>query len=238
MNPNSFKEFPENQKLHIAIIMDGNGRWANLRGEKRTNGHKIGAETVRKITEFSSQKDEINELTLYAFSSENWKRPKLEVDFLMQLLASYLKKEKETYMKNGIRFRMIGDISLFSNSLKKSISDLEESTKNNSNLIQNIALNYGSQDEITRAVNKIFQNKKDDSLITKNDIESQLDTSSNVDILIRTGGDQRISNFLLWQSAYAELFFTQTLWPDFTSDEFQNILHNFTKRERRFGGLK
>jgi undecaprenyl diphosphate synthase len=227
-----------NNKLHVAIIMDGNGRWAKSKGQKRTYGHKKGAETVRKITEYCSENSNISELTLYAFSTENWKRPKIEIEFLMQLLANYLDKELDNYQKNNIKFNSIGDISHFSKKLQSSIFNLEESTKNNTDLIHNLALNYGSQDEITRAVNKTLAQKRDSHiLITKEEIEHNLDTQTDVDILIRTGGDKRISNFMLWQSAYAELFFCDVLWPDFDINKLEKIIAEFNLRERRFGGL-
>jgi len=223
------------EKLHIAIIMDGNGRWAERRGKKRVEGHRVGSEVVRTITTFASKRVDISQLTLYAFSTENWKRPKLEVEFLMNLLAQYLENEIDTYLKNGVRFKAIGDISKFSNRLQKAIKRLEEETKEEKSLIQNLALNYGGKDEIVRAVKSIID--KDDEVVNEDNLERYLDLSTPVDILIRTGGEQRISNFLLWQSAYAELFFTNTLWPDFRTDELEKIINKFQTIDRRFGGL-
>jgi len=221
-------------KLHIAIIMDGNGRWATAKNKKRIDGHKVGSEVVRKITTALSKNSLVSDLTLYAFSTENWKRPKMEVDFLMQLLTKYLNNEFETYLENGVKFRAIGDLSRFSSKLQKAILKLEEATKQCSNLTQNLALNYGGKDEVVRAVKKLVKSNQEISKVT---IEQYLDISKPVDILIRTGGDLRVSNFLLWQIAYAELFFTKTLWPDFTEEELLKIIKIFNSRERRFGGL-
>jgi undecaprenyl diphosphate synthase len=220
--------------MHLAIIMDGNGRWAKKRGLKRIEGHKKGAEVVRKITEYCVKNDEISILTLYAFSTENWKRPKMEVEFLMKLLDNYLEKELETYIKNDIKFETIGDISKFSDKLKKRIEITKEKTKNNKRLTQVLALNYGSKNEITRAVKKMIANKEE---ITEENIQKHLDISRDVDLLIRTSGEIRLSNFLLWQCAYAEMFFTNTLWPDFTPEELDKIINSFHLRERRFGGI-
>jgi len=214
--------------------MDGNGRWAKKRGLKRIEGHKKGAEVVKEITTYCANNPEIDVLTLYAFSTENWKRPKMEVDFLMKLLDNWLKKELETYIKNDVKFETIGDISKFSEKLKKRIEYTKEVTKNNKKLTQVLALNYGSRDEITRAVKKLIQKNEE---ITPENIQKNLDISRDVDLLIRTSGEIRVSNFLLWQIAYAEMFFTKTLWPDFTSSELEKIINEFKKRERRFGGI-
>ena len=223
-----------NKARHIAIIMDGNGRWAQNRGKKRTYGHEKGAEVVRSITEYCAKNEEVERLTLYAFSTENWKRPRLEVEYLMQLLEKYLQKELETYIKYNIRFEPIGDLRAFSKPLQKIINEVKEKTKNNDALVQSLALNYGSKNEIIRAINSL----KNEQNITEEMISNALDCPSDVDILIRTGGDKRLSNFLLWQSSYAELFFTDTLWPDFNIDELEKIIKKYKKIERRFGGLK
>ena len=220
--------------MHLAIIMDGNGRWAKKRGLKRIEGHKKGAEVVKEITTYCANNPEIDILTLYAFSTENWKRPKMEVDFLMKLLENYLKKELDTYIKNEVKFETIGDISKFPDKLKKRIEYTKEITKNNKKLTQILALNYGSRDEITRAVKKLIEKNED---ITLENIQKNLDISRDVDLLIRTSGEIRVSNFLLWQLAYAEMFFTPTMWPDFTSSELEKIINEFKKRERRFGGI-
>ena len=221
---------------HLAIIMDGNGRWAKERGLKRTKGHEVGAETIREITTYCAAHKTIETTTFYAFSTENWKRPKLEVEFLMKLLDRYLKNELLTYQEHGIRFQAIGNISEFSKPLQKRIKKTEELTKNNSNLIQILALNYGGRAEITMAVNTLIQQGKKE--LSEEDISSALQTPySDIDILIRTSGEERISNFLLWQLSYSEFYFTPTLWPDFTAKELDTILNNFTQRNRRFGGL-
>ena len=220
---------------HIAMIMDGNGRWAKERGLKRTAGHKKGAEVVREITTYCA-KIGIKYLTLYAFSTENWKRPKLEVEYLMKLLEKYLKEELEVYLENNIRFRAIGDLSKFSKSLQNRILKTQELTSSCNGLTQVLALNYGSKDEIIRAIKKL--NEKGLEVSEKN-LESCLDTAgiSPVDIMIRTSGEVRLSNYLLWQNAYAEMFFVQTYWPDFTQGELDDIISDFSRRERRFGAI-
>ena len=224
-----------NRAKHIAIIMDGNGRWAELQDKKRVKGHEAGARVVKEITTYCSNNPEIERLTLYAFSTENWKRPRLEVEFLMKLLNNYLKNELSVYLENNVRFEPIGDIRAFSKSLQKTIKDVKEKTAHCDGLVQSLALNYGAQDEILRAINKIKKSEED---ITETMLSNALDCKHNVDLLIRTGGDHRLSNYLLWQAAYAELFFTDTLWPDFSTNELEKIIKNFTKIERRFGGLK
>jgi undecaprenyl diphosphate synthase len=220
---------------HIAMIMDGNGRWAKERGLNRTAGHEEGAKTVRKITQYCSDIG-IKYLTLYAFSTENWERPKLEVEFLMKLLERYLKKELDVYLKNNIRFKAIGDLSRFSKSLQKTIFETQDKTANCSGLTQVLALNYGSKNEIIRAVRKLNELQLE---VSEENLESCLDTAGmgDVDVLIRTSGEVRLSNYLLWQNAYAEMFFTQTYWPDFNESELDDILSDFSKRERRFGGI-
>ncbi len=224
-----------NLPKHIAIIMDGNGRWAKQRGLKRTAGHEEGARVVRNIT-IHCAKIGIKYLTLYAFSTENWTRPKLEVEFLMKLLEKYLKNELNTFLENSIRFKAIGDLSKFSKSLQNIIKEIEEKTAKNSALTQVLALNYGSKDEIIRAIKKLNEKNLE---VNEQNFESCLDTyfMPNVDLLIRTSGEVRLSNYLLWQNAYAEMFFTPTLWPDFKADELDDILSDFIKRERRFGGV-
>lgn len=219
--------------------MDGNGRWAKQKGKVRTYGHKKGIQIVREITQWCAKND-IAYLSLYAFSTENWNRPKTEVNFLMKSLEKYLLEEANTYYENNIKFKAIGDINNFSNPLKTLIKELEQNTQNNTALTQVLALNYGSRDEIKRTFEKIFLEKtyeKQPDL--KQLIESNLDTAGmpDVDLLIRTGGEMRLSNFLLWQSSYAELFFTPTLWPDFTSEELEKIIQSYQKRTRRFGAL-
>jgi undecaprenyl diphosphate synthase len=222
---------------HLAIIMDGNGRWAKERGFKRTKGHEVGAETIRAITSYCAQHSEIETATFYAFSTENWKRPKLEVEFLMKLLDKYLQKELPTYQENGIRFQAIGNIDAFSKPLQVRIKKTEDLTQNNSNLTQILALNYGARAEIVSTVNTLIAKGK--THFTEEDISTHLQTPySDIDLLIRTSGEERISNFLLWQLSYAELYFSPTLWPDFTTKELEDIIQQYKTRTRRFGGIK
>lgn len=225
-----------NQLKHIAIIMDGNGRWAQERGENRTKGHEKGAEAIRGITTYCAAHDSIETATFYAFSTENWKRPKIEVEFLMKLLDRYLKNELRTYLEHNVRFKAIGNISQFSTTLQKRIKETEELTKDHTNLTQLLALNYGGRAEIVDTVNKLIKDGKQE--IKEEDISSSLQTPySDIDLMIRTSGEQRISNFLLWQLSYSELTFTKTLWPDFNSEELDRIIKNYKNRNRRFGGL-
>lgn len=220
---------------HLAIIMDGNGRWAQQQGKIRSAGHEQGAKNVITITEYASQIG-IEYLTLYAFSTENWKRPKSEIDFLMLLFSKFLKKELKTLLNHNMRFDIIGDISKFSTSLQKTIKQTKEATAGCTGMTQILAVNYGARDEIVRAVNKAVTDGKK---IDENGFACLLDTAAfaEVDLLIRTGGDQRLSNFLLWQMAYAELFFTASLWPDFSCGELETILSKYKSTTRKFGGL-
>ena len=216
--------------------MDGNGRWAKKRGLSRTKGHEAGAEAIRDITTYCAAHTEIETATFYAFSTENWKRPKLEVEFLMKLLERYLKNELATYQEHGVRFKAIGCLDQFSKALQKCIAKTEELTKDNTNLTQILALNYGSRSEITSAVNKLMAEGK--TSVSEEEISQALQTPyTDIDLLIRTSGEQRLSNFLLWQISYAEFAFTPTLWPDFSAEELDTIIHDFTQRSRRFGGL-
>ena len=226
----------KNKARHIAIIMDGNGRWATQKGLKRIKGHERGAEVVKTITTYASNHPEIEVLTLYAFSTENWKRPKMEVEFLMKLLSNYLKKEEATYVKNDVRFETIGDLSKLSSGLQKQIQKLKEKTRNFKKLTQVLALNYGSQDEIARAAQNL---RKKERQITPKLLEEEIESArfGDVDLLIRTGGEHRLSNFLLWQAAYAELFFSQILWPDFSCENLEEIIKEYKRRERRFGKI-
>jgi len=215
--------------------MDGNGRWAQNRHMPRFMGHREGTKRIKNIIQHAGDSG-VKYLSVYAFSTENWKRPKYEVDFLMKLLDRYLKNELSTYQEHGIRFQAIGNISDFSKSLQKRIKKTEELTKDNGNLIQILALNYGGRAEITMAVNTLIKQGK--VALSEEDISSALQTPySDIDVLIRTSGEERISNFLLWQLSYSEFYFTPTLWPDFTAKELDTILNNFTQRNRRFGGL-
>lgn len=221
---------------HIAIIMDGNGRWAKLRGQTRIKGHEKGAETVREITRHCNDIG-IKYLTLYAFSTENWKRPKLEVEFLFKLLGRYLTHERETYQANNIRFETIGDLTFFPKKLQEIITETKQITKNNTGLTQVIALNYGARNEIVRSIHKVLA---ENLPLTEESITTHLDTASfsPVELIIRTSGEIRLSNFLLWQAAYAELAFTDTLWPDFTPGELNSLIANYLTRDKRFGGVK
>ncbi|MCF6244786.1 MAG: polyprenyl diphosphate synthase [Sulfurovum sp.] len=222
---------------HLAVIMDGNGRWAKERGLKRTKGHEKGADAIRDITTYCADHPTIHSVTFYAFSTENWKRPKLEVEFLMKLLDTYLKKELPIYQKHNVRFQAIGDMNGFSKSLQKRIKETEELTKGNTSLTQVLALNYGGRAEITHSVNRLIQEGK--KSVTEEDISKHLQTTyQDIDLLIRTSGEERISNFLLWQISYAEFYFTPTLWPDFEVTELDTIIQNYTQRTRRFGGVK
>ncbi|HIO90203.1 MAG TPA: di-trans,poly-cis-decaprenylcistransferase [Campylobacterales bacterium] len=226
-----------NDLKHIAIIMDGNGRWAKKQGFfKRMVGHEEGAKRVRELT-IHAQNIGLKYLTLYAFSTENWKRSEEEVSFLFKLMDRYLQKELKLFLDNDIRFETIGDLNSLPKYLQKRISDTKRQTKDFKGLTQVLAVNYGSQDEIVRAVNKAV---KKGTEVTVDSFNNMLDSSDfdPVDLLIRTGGDVRISNFLLWQCAYAEMFFEDTLWPEFTVDMLDKILEKFQQRERRFGGVE
>jgi undecaprenyl diphosphate synthase len=225
-----------NQLKNIAIIMDGNGRWANKKGLKRTKGHEAGAEVIRDITIYCANHQTIESATFYAFSTENWKRPKLEVEFLMKMLDRYLKNEVETYQKHNIKFVAIGNLNEFSKNLQKRIYDTQEATKNNTKLTQVLALNYGGRAEIIHSVNTLIKQGKKE--ITEEDLSTNLQTPYvDIDLLIRTSGEERISNFLLWQISYSEFYFTKTLWPDFSTDELEEIIEKYQNRKRRFGGV-
>lgn len=224
-----------NKLHHLAIIMDGNGRWAKTKSLARIKGHEAGAEVVETVSEFCI-KNGIANLTLYAFSTENWKRPESEVNFLLNLLKKFIIKKREIFIKNEIKFKAIGDISVFSQDLQSEISVLQNLTATYKKLNFNLALNYGSRDEIIRAAKKVIQ--KGDELNEQN-LSANLDSadSGDVDLLIRTGGEIRLSNFMLWQASYAEFAFTNTFWPDFSEDELAEIVENFKIKNRRFGGL-
>ena len=220
--------------------MDGNGRWAKKRGMPRTFGHKKGAENVVKITR-TMKESGVKYLTLYAFSTENWQRSKDEVDALMQLLNEYLDKELKEIMDNNVRIVFIGERYMLSDSIQAKMTFLEKESEKNTDLTLCIALSYGSRQEILSAVKKIAAKVKEGSMdisqITQDAFSEELYTKEipDPDVLIRTSGEQRISNYLLWQSAYTELFFTNTLWPDFGKDELWDIINKFNQRERRYG---
>ncbi len=228
--------------VHVAIIMDGNGRWAKKRGLPRTAGHAQGARVVEQILEDADHMG-IRYLTVYAFSTENWSRPDSEVKALMNLLRTYMKTSLAKCARNNVRIRVIGDKSRLDSDLQASIANLEKETASNTGIGFQIAINYGSRDEIVRAVRKAAQKVKDSGLnpedITEAMISDELDTAGipDPDLLIRTGGEQRISNFLLWQTAYSELYFCDAAWPDFNKAELEKAVDAFNNRERRYGGL-
>ena len=219
--------------------MDGNGRWANKQFLPRLAGHNKGLVSVKKVIEYSI-KYKINILTLYAFSTENWKRPTKEVDGLLKLFSQTISSESKKIQNNDIKVRFIGDISSLSKILQNKIKYIEEKTLKNKSLILNIALNYGGRLDIVNAVNSFYLNKKNKTKnITENNISKGLYTKgqADVDLLIRTGGEKRISNFLIWQMAYAELYFSKKLWPDFNEKVFVDALYFFQNSERKFGSI-
>lgn len=220
---------------HIAIIMDGNGRWAKKRGLPRTLGHREGARTLQKILKYAGEIG-IQYLTVYAFSTENWSRSEEEVSALMKLFSKYMKKEEKNLIKNNVRFLVSGRKDRVSDSLLREIKALEEKTSQNIGITFHIAFNYGGRAEIVDAVNRLLQEKKES--ISEEDISSHLyQNLPDPELIIRTSGEFRISNFLLWQLAYAEIYVTDTLWPDFEERDLELALKNFQKRERRFGGV-
>lgn len=221
---------------HIAIIMDGNGRWAKRRGLPRTMGHRAGAKALKKVLTHAGEIG-IKYLTVYAFSTENWKRPQKEVDTLMKLFKEYLKSEKNTMMKNGVRLMVSGKKEGVSKELLEQIDKTEKLTKDNERITLNIAFNYGGRSEIVDAVNKIIKDGVTE--ITEESFSKYLYSDiPDPELLIRTSGELRISNFLLWQIAYSELYITDMTWPDFDEMELEKALETYMKRERRFGGLK
>ncbi|MCP4801524.1 isoprenyl transferase [Flavobacteriaceae bacterium] len=238
----SKKELLHTQKMpkHVAIIMDGNGRWAKQKGRLRVFGHENGTKSVREITETCVELN-IENLTLYAFSTENWKRPKIEVQTLMRLLISSLKNEIKTLQDNDIRLQTIGNTDELPRKVQRELQDVISQTKGNKKMTLTLALSYGSRDEIINTIKQISIKVKNNiispELIDESVINEHLYTRNlpDVDLLIRTSGEQRISNFLLWQIAYAELFFTEVLWPDFTKEDLYEAILSYQKRERRFG---
>lgn len=222
---------------HVAIIMDGNGRWATKQNKSRKVGHYYGSENVREIA-LSCLEKGVKVMTLYTFSTENWKRPQEEIDYLMKLPAIFFEKFLKELMEKGIRIETIGDLSKIPNRTRKVMQNAMERTKHNDKLVLCFAINYGSRDEIVRAVQSCI----DDGVetVTEDVIASRLDTHSlgDVDLLIRTGGNQRLSNYLLWQLAYSELCFVDEAWPAFTRAQFDAIIEDFSERNRTFGGLK
>jgi undecaprenyl diphosphate synthase len=222
---------------HVAIIMDGNGRWAKKRFRPRIWGHVRGSNVVSQIVQAADEAD-LEALTLYAFSTENWSRPLEEVSSLFKLLKKFLLKEKSRILSNNIKFKVIGEIQNLPSETVSLIREVEELSSNANGLQLTFAFNYGGRAEIIRAVNA-FQIANPKKLMTESDLTSLMyrPETGDVDLMIRTGGEQRISNFLLWQMAYAELYFTQTKWPDFTPEEFKQIINQVSGRERRFGSV-
>lgn len=237
-------ELSEEQKFprHIAIILDGNGRWAERQGRERTFGHQAGADNVKTIVREAGHMG-IERLTIYAFSTENWKRPQPEVDFLMELFKDYLLRQLRDLMQDGVQLHVVGERSRLSEGLRKEIEACEADTRNNTGLVLNVAINYGGRDEIVRAARLLAEDVQAGRLapadITEDALQRRLYESdaADVDLLIRTGGESRISNFLLWQISYSELYFTPVLWPDFTVEELHRAVDWFCHRDRRFGGL-
>lgn len=223
---------------HVGIIMDGNGRWAELRGLPRIEGHRRGSERAREIIAAAMEVG-IKTLTLYAFSIENWQRPKPEVTTLMKLLEIYLRNEFNEFMEKGIVFRTIGETWRLPDNIQALITEMEARTAGNTGMTLIAALSYGGRNEIIRAVKKLVSSGIDPDKITEDSFDSFLDTAGlpSPDLIIRTSGERRISNFLLWQGAYSEFYFADTLWPDFTKDEFYEALHDYQMRERRFGAV-
>jgi undecaprenyl diphosphate synthase len=223
---------------HVGIIMDGNGRWANMRGLPRIEGHRRGVERSKEVIEVAGELG-LKVLTLYAFSVENWQRPSSEVKTLMKLLEFYLKNELVSLMKKDIVFRTIGDIWRLPEQIQRLIREAEEKTSSNRGMTFVAALSYGGRNEILKAVKKLIYAGINPEELTEELFNSYLDTAGlpAPDLIIRTSGEMRISNFLLWQAAYSELYFTDTLWPDFTRDEFLLAIQDYQRRERRFGAL-
>ena len=238
----SFKEKIEIAKLpkHIAIIMDGNGRWAKAQGKHRIFGHKNGVKAVREVTEGCAEIG-VTHLTLYAFSTENWNRPKIEVSALMELLFLTIGKEIKTLQKNNIRLNVIGHIHTLPESNRKALMEVMEATKNNTRMTLTLALSYGSREEILEAARKIAVDYKEGKIsleeINQQTISANLYTHNMPDpeLMIRTSGEHRISNFLLWQAAYTELYFTEKFWPEFDKNDLYKAIYDFQNRERRFG---
>lgn len=227
---------------HIAIILDGNGRWAKKRGMPRSFGHVKGCENLEDICEVAKELG-VKYLTVYAFSTENWKRSKEEVDGLMKLFRNYLKKCIKISQKNNMRVKVIGDITAFDSDIQESIEKLEDFSKEFTDLHFQIALNYGSRDEITRAVNRMLEDQKAGKLetpVSEDTISDYLDTAGipDPDLMIRTSGELRLSNYLLWQLAYSEFYFTDVPWPDFKKEELIKAIEKYNERDRRYGGVK
>lgn len=227
-----------NNPLHVGIIMDGNGRWAQKKGLPRTAGHKEGLEVAKKIVKCCKELN-IKYITLYTFSTENWKRAQEEVGYLMGLIKGHLRAEFEFYKQNKIKVEHIGDLNGLPQDVQQEIINVKKDTEIFSDLTVVLAINYGGKDEIIRGINKILKDSNNINSIDEKDLYKNFDIPDlpDVDFLIRTGGEKRLSNFLLWHSAYAELCFTNTLWPDYTEEEFKNNINEFYNRTRRFGDV-
>lgn len=238
-----FKLDMEKIPEHIGIIMDGNGRWAKAKGYPRTVGHKAGVETIRRILK-EAQRLGVKYITLYAFSTENWKRPKEEVGALMKLLVQYFRLELNELHENGVVVNTIGDISKLPKECIEEIKKAKEKTKNNTGIVMNLALNYGGRDEIVRAVKLLTKDVAEGKIsgeeIDEKSIEKYLYTAGmpDPDMIIRPSGEQRLSNFLLWQCAYSEFWYSDINWPDFTEQDLRRAIFDFQNRDRRFGGIK
>jgi len=227
---------------HLAIIMDGNGRWAKRRGEERTAGHRAGLEAAKRIVEFVGKRLGIKYLTLFAFSKENWQRPQREVDFLMELLADFMRKHLDELLENGVRLRVLGDLNGLPLRVQQELERALKLSQGNDKLHLSLAVNYGGRQEILRAVRRILQDFQagrlsqeiDESLFRQYLYTAEL---PDPDLLIRTSGEERLSNFLLWQSAYTEFWVTETLWPDFSPAELLQAVEEFQRRQRKFGRL-
>ncbi|MCX6094365.1 MAG: isoprenyl transferase [Candidatus Bipolaricaulota bacterium] len=228
---------------HVAIIMDGNGRWARARGLSRTAGHEAGARAAERLVRFIGHRLGIAYITLFAFSAENWGRPKAEVDFLLALLDRFIAEHLREFVDSGIRLRVVGDVSTLPITMQRTVAKAVETTRGGTNLNLTIALSYGGRQDITRACQRILADVAEGRLgaedVSEEAIARRLDTAEtpDPDLVIRTSGERRFSNFLLWQSAYAELYFTDVLWPDFSPADLVRAIDDFQKRERRFGAV-
>jgi undecaprenyl diphosphate synthase len=235
------KEYPplENPPDHVGIIMDGNGRWAQERGKNRLEGHKAGTENLRRILE-SSVEFGVKMLTIYAFSTENWKRPPFEVMGLMRILENVIDREMDDLHQNGVQLRHLGQLEKVNRSIRKKVLDAIELTKNNNRLILNVAFNYGGRAEIVQAVKNMIEDNVKAENVTEELLSRYMYTGDapDPDLIIRTSGEFRTSNFLIWQAAYAEYYVTPTYWPDFDKDEYYRALQTFSHRDRRYGGVK
>lgn len=243
LNTSSLIERARERELpsHVAVIMDGNGRWATKRDLPRTAGHQAGAQAAERLIRFAGRELGLKYLTLYSFSTENWARPTAEVNFLMDLLERFISDKLSEFQREGVRVLVSGDLNRLSSALHKTVSDAIEATSGNNRLVLNVALNYGARQEIVRAcrtlADRIRSGDLQPSQIDERVVSDLLYTAQipDPDLIIRTGGEMRLSNFLLWQAAYAELHFTSTLWPDFTSAEFLQAILDYQHRDRRFG---